>query len=100
MCKRARQIKLLILIGCTMIIAFPALSMGEQKGHDWYCPDPEAHKHYQDHRKQHHDYAAKTIAAMVRDIFNDPSLSMDQKNVKAEKIIADELQKVKLGLGD
>ncbi len=98
--KPARKVKLLTLIGCTLLIALPSISIGQGTGHDWYCPDHDAHKQYQQHRKSHHDYAAKAIAAMVREIFNDPTLSMDQKNAKAEKLIIKELEKVKLGLGD
>lgn len=100
MLKSILQGKLLLLIGCTILFAFPVISLGEGAGHDWYCPDQKAHKQYDKHRKQHHDYAAKTIATMVQKIFNDPSLSMEQKNAKAEKVITDELEKVKLGLGD
>lgn len=89
----------LILLGVSLTLVSAGNSLGSS-GHDWYCPDHEAHMQYEKHRKQYHDYNTDRVIEKLNIIYGDSNLSPEQKKVEATEILKDFSAKVKLGEGD
>ncbi len=90
----------LLLLGISLILIFTAGNSQSSSGHDWYCPDHEAHMQYEKHRKQYHDYNTDRVIEHLAIIYGDSTLSPEQKKVEATEILKDFSAKVKLGEGD
>ncbi len=90
-----------ILITASIVfLALPVLSKAHESGHDWYCPDPDAHAQYEKHRKLHHDHETEVVTTMLQKLYADQRLSPEEKNAKAMELLTKYTEKVKMGLGD
>ena len=69
-------------------------------GHDWYCPDPEAHAQFEKHLHQYHNQDAEEVVAILSKVFDDDTLSAEEKTAKATDIMKSFAAKIKLGEGD
>ena len=82
----------------TVLLVFPLIASG--KGKDWYCPDPAGHAKYEQHLKIHLDHSSKTISEGIEKIYQDPSLTPEQKKAKTMKILRQYLSKKSVATGD
>jgi hypothetical protein len=99
MLKRTEKFRRILIAAIVITLACPVLSIGSDLGHDWYCPDPEAHQQYTKHLKLHLDRGAEAIAEMLDKIYNDPTLSTEEKHAKTLHILNKELSKPHVGPG-
>ncbi len=102
----SKQYKRILFTVSVIVFALPLLASGHDTvsntGHDWYCPDPEAHAQYEKHRKLHVQHQADSVAAKLEKIYDDSTLTAEQKNAKTVAILNKHLFVVqsKLGVGD
>ena len=75
------------------------LKAADHLGHDWYCPDPEAHAQYEKHRKMHMETDAEIIVDMLDKVYNDPELTAEQKRTHALKILKKDPSELGKGQG-
>ncbi|WP_136810298.1 hypothetical protein [Desulfosediminicola flagellatus] len=97
MAKTHRQI---LLATSMLFFAVPMVACGSSTGHDWYCPDQEAHKDYEEHFKEHHLKDTAVIADILETIYADGSLNVEQRKEKTTEVLNNYLAKSKLGIGD
>lgn len=101
MITKARKLGTAVLLSCIMIVLGTMTAQGgTPAGHDWYCPDPEAHAQYEKHRQQYHDHNADSIIEILNKLFSDQTLTLEEKKTQAAGILADYAAKVKMGIGD
>ncbi len=104
--RKSGQYKRILFTVSIIVFAIPLLAMGHDTaldtGHDWYCPDPEAHAQYEKHRKLHVQHQAGAVAVMLEKIYSDATLTAEQKNAETVAILNKHLFVVqsKLGVGD
>ncbi len=103
MLKRSAAHHRILFAAVVIALAGPAVSKAKDHvGHDWYCPDPQAHAQYEKHRKMHMETDAEIIVDMLDKVYNDPVLTAEQKRAHALEILKkdpSELGKGK-GVGD
>lgn len=99
MLKRAEKYGRILIAAIVIAFAFPLLSGGKEKGHDWYCPDPAGHESYVKHLKLHLDHEAGAIADLLGEVYCDASLTKEEKRAKTIKILDKYLSKEKVGPG-
>lgn len=78
----------------------PAIASTSDTGHDWYCPDHEAHKQYEEHLKQHLNHSSDAITDKLDAIYSNSNFSPEEKKKKALHVIDKHLTKMKAGVGD
>ncbi len=90
-----------ILFAAVVIaLASPAvLKAADHLGHDWYCPDPQAHAQYEKHRKMHMETDAEIIVDMLDKVCNDPALTAEQKRAHALAILKQDPSTLAKGKG-
>jgi len=84
----------------TMQVLLPSGVCVASSGHDWYCPDPEAHAQFEKHLQQYHNQDSEEVVAMLSKVFGDDSLSAEEKTAQTTDIIKTFATKIKLGEGD
>lgn len=90
-----------LIISAAALFIFSATPVfSAASGHDWYCPDPEAHVQFEQHRKKHHDLNVEEIVATLEKIYQDEKLQPETRKVRAAEVIKDYSVKIKLGEGD
>ena len=99
MLKKTGKYRRIFIAATVIALTHPMISSGQTAGHDWYCTDPVAHAQYAKHLKIHLENQADTIANELTEIFENPSLSAEQKHSKTLAILNELLQKGKPGLG-
>lgn len=87
-------------LALVMTVTTPIITNGENVGEDWYCSDHEAHAKYEKHLKRHLDHSAEAITDMLDKIYNDQTVSKEDKKKKTLAILNKHLSKMKAGLGD
>ncbi len=97
--RKAGQIVIGVII---MAFATPVLSSGESTGQDWYCAKSKEHAQYINHRKLHIDHEAEIAAVLLEQIYDNKSLSAEQRHIKTVHILKQDLSNVSLekGIGD
>ena len=99
MLKRAEKYGRILIAAIVIAFAFPLISGGKEKGHDWYCPDHKGHASYVKHLKIHIDHEAGDIADMLGAVFCDASLTKAEKRTKTIDLLQKYLSKEKVGPG-
>ncbi len=91
-----------LVITILTTLAVPVISQGaDDTGRDWYCSEPETHTgDYKKHLKLHINRGADRIAANLEKIFNNQSLTSEEKQAKTIETLNKYLLQVKAGLGD
>lgn len=91
-----------LIITVMAILAAPLISLGAgDLGRDWYCSEPEAHtSEYKKHVKRHIDRGANIIAEKLEKIYDDQSLTSEEKQAKTIEILNKYLLQAKAGRGD
>lgn len=87
-------------LALVMTVTTPIITNGEDVGKDWYCSDHEAHAKYEKHLKRHLNHSAAAITDMLDKIYNDQTVSKEEKKKKTLAILNKHLSKMKAGLGD
>ena len=99
MITRAMQLGVLFSLFIMLTVA-SAMASETKHGHDWYCPDPEGHAMYEQHRQKYHDHSADEVVQMVDAVYADPSLNGAQRIEKIKGLMEDYSAKIKRGIGD
>jgi hypothetical protein len=99
MLKRTEEYGRVFIAAIVITLTAPAVSIGSDLGHDWYCPDPATHAQYTKHLKLHLDHGSEAITNVLDKIYSDSSLSAEQKHAKTLDILNKELAKAKIGPG-
>lgn len=90
----------ILFVAVVIAFASPAVSKEKnQLGHDWYCPDPEAHAQYEKHRKMHMETDTEVIVDMLDKVYNDSALTAEQKRTHALKILRKDPSELRKGQG-
>ena len=100
MLKRTVKYGQIFIAGFIASLALPVISSGENRGQDWYCSEPEVHAQYQKHLKAHLENQTEIITAKLEKIFNDSSLTIEQKRAKTAYVLDKYLSRIKAGIGD
>jgi hypothetical protein len=90
------------ILFAAVVIAFASPAVSKEKdhlGHDWYCPDPEAHEQYEKHRKMHMETDAEIIVDMLDKVYNDSAFTAEQKRTHALKILKKDPSELGKGQG-
>jgi len=82
---------------CTLAAA-PAFSASS--GHDWYCPESDAHAQFEQHRQKYHDFNVDQVVDVLEKLYQDETLSPETRKAQATELLKDYSVKVKLGEGD
>ncbi len=92
----------LLIISILITLTAPVFSLGaSDTGLDWYCLEPETHtENYKKHLKLHITHGADRIAAKLEKIFNNQSLTSEEKRAKMIEILNRYLVQAKVGIGD
>jgi len=94
-------VRVLILTIMTILTAPLILQGAGDTGRDWYCSEPEAHTgDYKEHLKLHIDRGANIIADKLEKIYNNKSLTSEEKQAKTIEILNKYLSQTKAGIGD
>lgn len=90
----------IVVVANILFFTVPIQSMASETGHDWYCPEPEAHEHSAKHFKKYHSQDADKLANMIAGVYSDTSLNDGQKNAKTVEIVNKYIKQIHLGEGD
>lgn len=100
MLKRSAAHGRILFAAVVIALASPAVSKAKDHlGHDWYCPDPQAHAQYEKHRKMHMETDAEIIVDMLDKVYKDPALTAEQKRAHALEILKKDPSTLKAGSG-
>lgn len=83
-----------------LFFSVPILALASETGHDWYCPEQDAHEQSASHYKKYHSQDADKLAGMITAVYKDPSLKDDQKEAKTVEIVNKYVRHIHLGEGD
>ena len=91
-----------LIVTIMIVLTAPLLSLGAgDTGRDWYCSDPKAHTgDFKKHLKLHIDRGADRIAGKLEKIYNNQSLTSEEKQAQTIEILNKYLFQVKAGMGD
>ncbi len=89
-----------LLTASFLVFPLTGGAIAETPGHDWYCPDPEAHTQFVEHLKLHQDQNTENVAEQLDKIYQDAALDSEQKHVQAMEILNKYTAQLKLGVGD
>ena len=97
---KTSYLKSVCLLFTAIICMSPMVASSSEKGHDWYCSDPAAHKQYEKHLNQHLSNSSELIAEKLEKIFSNSGLSQEEKKKKTMGVLDTYLLRMQAGMGD
>lgn len=92
----------ILSVALALSITVPAISNGNDTGHDWYCMEPAQYGQYEKHVTLHINHEAEAITRALDTVYTNPGLSVEQKHMQILDILRKHLShdKKMAGVGD